>query len=452
MRKITQFLGGSDFIKKALMLGFPLVLQQLLITSVSLVDNLMVGQLGDSAIGAVASVNRYYYVAVLSGNGVASGGSIFISQFLGSGNKEKMKQSFRFLLLTTLVSFLVLASVALVFSSSLLSFITTNEEIIALATIYMRYVALSLIPLAITLVLSASLRAIGETKIPLYVSFVTVLVNTGLNYCLLFGNFGFPKLGMLGVGIAYLISRLIEMLILVFIVQSNEFPFTSSFGEMFHVPFDLAKKITFTVVPLVANEAIWSFGMTMMFKTYATLGNHVLSANSISATIGDIFFTLFAGLAVVSSILIAEPLGGNHLETAKENAFYFRRLGVFLSVLFAILMFVSSYVVPYLYSEVSMETLKATQLLLRMQAFCYPMYTLNTIYYFILRSGGDTKSMLLMDSGIMWFINVPILVVVSSFHPPLLILFVAGQVSDVIKMAVGHYFIKKEKWVVNITH
>ena len=294
-KRFSKFFGTRQFYKLALAVAVPLMMQQLITSSVNLVDNLMVGQLGDAALGGVAAVNRFYIIATYGTNGVLAAAAIFIAQFFGARDEERMKQSFRFSILSAyaiMIPFFILGILA---PEGIVHFFTSDPVIIQLGSAYMRIAAFTFLPMALSLGISSAMRAVGETRIPLVISAGAVLTNTVLNYCLIFGNFGFPRLGVEGAAIATLIARVLEAAVLLIVLTKLDLPFKTKLAQLFHVPGQLARSILIKAAPLALNEVMWSLGMATLFKFYATRGPEVMSGYSIANTIGDISSCCSAG-------------------------------------------------------------------------------------------------------------------------------------------------------------
>jgi Na+-driven multidrug efflux pump len=149
--------------------------------------------------------------------------------------------------------------------------------------------------------------------------------------------------------------------------------------------------------------------------------------------------------------MISQPLGANDLETGRANGYRMLGFSVFLAMCFAILMFGSSFIVPYFYN-VSEEARSISQNVLRIMSFMFWIYMGTAQCYFILRAGGDTKSTFLMDSGFMWFVNIPVVFAFAYLTKlPIYALYIAGQSTDFIKLSFSYWLVKKEKWVMNLT-
>ncbi len=449
---IRKFKGDRAFVKAALAVAIPLMLQQLITSSVNLVDNLMVGQLGDAALGGVATTNRFYMIAIFSTFGILAAAGIFIAQYYGAKDENHMKQSFRFSILSSYVVILPFAALGLFRPDLVLSFFTDDAAIIAAGTQYISMATFSFIPMALSLSIVSAMRSIGETKIPLYVGIIAVLVNAFFNYALIFGHFGLPQLGVTGAGLATLISRIVEVSILLVVMWVKPFPFTTRLDRMFEISPKIVRNVSIKAAPLAINELMWAFGMATLFKFYAIRGPEVISGISISSTTADLFFTLFGGVAVATTVLVSQPLGANKLDEARANGYKMLGMSVVMAASFGVLMFISSFIVPNFYN-VSDEARHIAQTMLRIMSFMFWIYMGTAQCYFILRAGGDTKSTLLMDSGFMWLVNIPVVAMLTYFTGfNVFALYLAGQSTDFVKLAFSYSLVKKEKWVVNLTH
>ena len=296
------------------------------------------------------------------------------------------------------------------------------------------------------------MRSTGDTKRPLFVSMISVVLNIIFDYCLIFGHFGLEPLGVKGAAIATIIVRFIEMFIYLLCIKKGEYHFKTRINDLFRIEKDLIGKIIVKAIPLLINELLWSIGMTTTIKFYSYRGAVVNTAYSISATVADLFFILFAGMASATTVIVGTKLGANKIEEAKDSAYKLLCFSVYLSLIIAVLMSSFTLVVPYLYSKVSKESLDlANQFLIVMSIF-FILYMFNTQTYFILRTGGDTRNTMFMDSGFMWAFNIP-LVYILAYHTsiPVLYVYAIGQSTDILKSIIAYRMIRKEKWARNLT-
>ena len=445
-------LQDKDLMKQCLTIAIPLMLQQLIVASVNLIDNLMVGELGDVAVSAVSSANRYYSIAQMAINAIVVSSIIFLSQYNGADDREHMRQSFRFSIISSYLFVFIFFFFALFKSDFIIKFIINDKFIIQSGSDYLKIACFSYLPLGLSFPISNVMRSTGDTKRPLFVSMISVVLNIIFDYCLIFGHLGFEPLGVKGAAIATIIVRFIEMFIYLLCIKKGEYHFKTRIIDLLRIEKDLIGKIIVKAIPLLINELLWSIGMTTTIKFYSYRGAVVNTAYSISATVADLFFILFAGMASATTVIVGTKLGANKIEEAKDSAYKLLCFSVYLSLIVAVLMSSFTLVVPYLYSKVSKESLDlANQFLIVMSIF-FILYMFNTQTYFILRTGGDTRNTMFMDSGFMWAFNIP-LVYILAYHTniPVLYVYAIGQSTDILKSIIAYRMIRKEKWARNLT-
>lgn len=292
MINLKSFQKNKTFYIRVLALAVPFMLQQLIGSSVNLLDNLMVGQLGDAAIAGVASANKFYMVAMFGVMGLSGAASIFIAQYYGAKDEEHVKQSFRYSLIASYVIIAPFVVLGLMFPETILRFFTSDVAVVEQGTAYLRLALLTYIPMTFSMTVGNAMRSVGETKIPLYTSVVAILTNGFLNYCLIFGNFGFPRWGVQGAAVATIIARVVEVIVLAIVLHKKHFIFNTKIKDLFKISSRLEKAITLKAIPLTTNEIFWSTGMGLLFKFYSTRGTEVMAGMSISGTVADIFFYL----------------------------------------------------------------------------------------------------------------------------------------------------------------
>ncbi len=447
-----KFKFDKEFLLDVLKIAVPLMLQQLIVSSVNLVDNLMVGFLGDSAMGGVSAVNKFYMIANFATFGMSAAASVFMAQYFGAKNNERLKESFRFMLVSTMILNLAFLITGKLFPENVLKYFTNNEDVIRVGLEYFSIAVYTFVPISIIISVNNAIRSIGDSKILLVTSGVSVIINVVLNYCLIFGNFGFPVLGVKGAAIATLVARSVEVCLCLFILWAKKYDFNTSIFEIFKIDLSLVKAILIKAIPLCTNEVLWSFGMATMFKFYATRGLMVMSGYAVSSTISDIFFTLFGGMSMATTVFVSQRLGANKIDEAKVVAYKLLGVSFVLSLFFACGLFMASFIVPYLYKNVSIEARQVAINVLRVQSIMFWIYMFTAECYFILRSGGDSKNTLIMDSGFMWLLNIPILFVATYYtNFGYLAIYLIGQSTDIIKLIFSYHLLRKEKWANNLT-
>ncbi len=451
---MRYLIGDRKFYKQVIFIAVPMMLQQMLSSFVSIVDNLIVGQVGDSAVGAIALVNRYFMISFFAVLGFTSIAGVLIAQYAGAKNHGKMQETFRVSFLTSAVLATPFVFAGLVFSREIVSFFSnqTSGPLVEEAIRVLRIITISLIPTAVSINIANAMRAVYDTKKPLFASLVAILVNITLDFAFLYGWFFLPKWGVIGVALATLISRIAELGILIIFLKVNDYDFKSPLNQIFNVTSDLVSKVIKKGLPLTLNEIIWSSGVSLLWKFYATRGESVLTSFAISSTTSDIFFSLFGGMAVATTILVAHNLGANELETARRNAYQLLFFSMLMSIVFGVLIYLTSLVLPLLYTKVSPDSLALAQQILWIMGALFVFYMLNVETFFILRAGGAIKHALILDGGYMLLVNLPIVALFTYFtSASVLELYLIGQCADIVKLIIAFIILRREHWVTNLT-
>lgn len=451
IQDLKSWLFDKDFYKQVLVVALPLMLQQVIMSSVNLIDNLMVGQLGDAAIGGVGVVNRYYMIANFGANGFVAAACIFIAQYFGAKDFKRLKQTFSLGIFGTYMIIIPFTLLALFAPGAIVRFFTDDIAYVAQGLDYMKVVAYSFLPAGLTLIIAGTMRSCGEIKMPLFANMIAVFANAILNYIFIFGKFGAPALGVVGAALATLVARTLETVILLIALKLRDYDFKVALNQLLDVPRELITKVAIKAVPLVTNEVLWGSGMAMLLKLYATRGADVITAYSVAGTTSDIFYSLFGGMAGATTIIVGQKLGANKLEEARKNGYQMLMFSTILAVFFGMMMFGASYIVPDLY-DLTPHTRELATNLIRVLSVLFWIFMLNAESFFIMRAGGDTKSTFIMDSCFMWLVNIPIVASVAYLTDlNIYYVYTIAQLTDLLKMTVSFYMIRKEGWVRNLT-
>jgi putative MATE family efflux protein len=447
---IRNLFGNKTFYKTLLAVTLPLVVQQLITTSVQLVDNIMVGTLGESAISSVAVVNQFYFVVILVTFGVLSGAGIYSAQYFGSGDHDKLKETFRFKLLAATFVGALSFVVFTVFAQPLIALFTDSEETLQGGLDYIRIIRFAIFPWVLSVAISNTFRETGVTKPLLWISIVAILTNTALNFVLIFGLLGFPALGIVGAAIATLIARVVEFALSVLLLVRRGHIFSTRLSGLFSISPAMLKGIMVMALPLTLNEGLWSLGQTVFLQSYSTRGEDALAAMTMTNAISQIVFVTFGALATGVAVMVGNTLGRNALDEARENARKLMATAVMFAMAMGLVLFVLSFFVIDLY-DVAQGTKRMAGFNIRVNAMFIPVYTFNVVIYFTLRSGGDMRSTLMMDSGYMWAVAVPTAFALAHLTKlPVTLMFLFVQMTDIPKMFFGLHRYRKGRWVRNL--
>jgi putative MATE family efflux protein len=447
-----QTLKDKVFIKRFFQITFPVMVQMIISFFVSFIDNIMVGGISSTVVSAVYSVNQLSFFFIVLSYGLFSGASIYVQQFFGSKDKEHLKQSVRYKINIAIIFLIIFIPLILFFGISIVDIYarsaTDKAAIIAEATIYLPIIALSFIPYLFSNVYSSTFREIGKTKIPMYVSIVSLTINAALNYYFIYiiGN------GILGVGLATLIARIIELILLVTISHYRKESFTIGLYASLKVEKKLIFAISGKTWPMLINETLWAGGIVMQSLAFASRTN-VLSTLSIVSTSTEIFGIIFAGLAVGVGVMIGSTLGAGKVKEAKELSGKLLWMGIIISLTLGSIIFVLAPLIPQLWSSVDLEQQNRATEIIRIFTVFLSFFSIANVTYHILRAGGKTTQTLMLDGGVMWLGTVPLVWSLALFTTfPIVLMYFIIQIIDVIKAAFGLYLVARGEWAKNLTN
>ena len=316
---------------------------------------------------------------------------------------------------------------------------------------YLKYVMFAYLPYSISMSIMMALRAVGINKIQLGIGIISVLTNTTLNYLLIFGNFGFPQLGIAGAAIATAIARTLEAIIYIIILIRHKHYFKLDISGMIYLDKRMISSMIKKAIPLSMNEILFSTAMSIIFVAYSKCDESLIPSISVVDTVKQIMFIVFGGLSTAISILIGNRLGANLIEEAKENAYKLIGFGMMVAFATGTIFIFLSPLIASLYN-VEEEIKDMIIKLIIIKSCVIPAYVYNISIFFIIRAGGDTFTTMLVDSVSMWAGSVLISTILSIFFDlPLIILYIVVEFCDVIKMGLCRYFFKKGNWARNLT-
>ena len=454
---LSRYIGDRAFYRRVLQVAVPIIIQNGITNFVSLLDNIMVGQVGTLPMSGVSIVNQILFVFNLCIFGATSGAGIFTAQFHGSGDDEGIRHTFRFkIFICTLIS--LVAGVIFFFGQdSLIGLYLTGEgtaedaaQVLSYGKEYLAVMFWGLLPFGLSNAYAGTLKESEETFVPMVAGVSAVFVNLGLNYIFIFGHFGAPAMGVRGAALATVISRYVELLLVAAWTHRNgaKHPFIWGAFRTFAIPAPLLKTIVITGAPLLINETLWSLGVAFINQCYSTCGLDVVPATNISSTLINLSAVVYHSLGVSVGILMGQMLGARKPETEVRD--FNRKLIAFavsMGVLFGGLMALGSGVFPNIYNTTDTVRSLARDLIL-ISAFVMPFQSFANATYFTLRSGGKTFITFLFDSGFMWVCAIPLAFCLSRFTDlPILPLFAICQLPDVLKCVLGTWMLKKGSWI-----
>ncbi|MZK54723.1 MATE family efflux transporter [Coprobacillus sp. BIOML-A1] len=450
---MKKLIGSKGFYKMVLAICIPIVIQNGFTNLASLLDNIMIGQLGTLSMSGVSITNQLLQVFNVTIFGAMSGPGIFMAQFYGKKNKEGVENCFRIKLIIGIIITLLAIFLFYTFGQQLISLYLNDNPQDNLKTLnygmdYLKIMIIGLIPFVITQVYSSSLRETGNTVLPMIASVVAVIVNFCINYILIFGHFGFPQLGVTGAAIGTVVSRVVEMSIN--IVGGYRNTYLKEAMVLKKVPLSLTKEMLKRGLPLLCNEILWSISIALISQSYSTRGIIAVAAINITTTVTNFFMIVCYAMGNSISIVVGQQLGAGEIEKAKDYDLKMLFMNFVMCLAIGIVLFNVSSLIPQIYNT-SLEVKALASQLLKIAACMLPIISIYYSSYFTMRAGGKTFLTFLFDSGytfVFTFMSALLLTRLTSL--PILTIYLLVQCVDIPKATLGLILVRKGIWVHNI--
>ena len=455
-----KFIGSKAFYKMVFMLALPMIIQNTITNFVNLLDNIMVGQLGTAQMSGVSVVNQLIFIFNLAVFGISSGAGVFTSQFFGSQDMDGVRQTMRYRLMASLAISAAFIGLVVWKQDSLIGLFLKAEapEDAALYLGYgKKYLAVMLWGLpafALSNAYAGTLREGKQTVVPMVSGTVAVLVNLVLNYILIFGHFGAPAMGVEGAAVATVVSRYVELAIVMLWTHLNpkRCPFAPRLYKNLYIPAKLLKQLILKGIPLTCNEILWSFAITFMNQRYAICGPGVLAALNITSVINLLSNVVTLTLGSTTGIILGQMMGAgkdNYAIRAQSRRLTF--LSFISGAVFGILLIIIAPLFPRLYNTTDEIRQMAAGMIFILALF-KPVLGLVHVCYNTIRAGGKTLLTFINDSGFMWCISVPLVFILSQFTDlPILTIYFLCQLPEVLKLVMSFFILRGDSWMQNLT-
>lgn len=433
----------KGFLKEAMMIAVPVALQAMLQSSFSMIDQLMVGQLGKTAIAAVEVGGKPQFVFAFVSGAIATVTGIMVSQYMGKNNQKKINTSMSVNLLVMLVLAAFTMGLCLLLPGELAGIFTKDTRVIQAARPYVQLLAWVYPLSGISSLLAVQLRCRNRAKYPLYISAVAAVVNTVLNYTLIFGHFGVSPMGIKGAALASLSSQVVNLLLMVYFYQKM-----CRFTFDLHLPKTEILQYIFMLSPIVVNELLWTLGQNVNTYIYGHMGTSELAGMSLTGPIQGLFIGALSGLSQAAGILIGRRLGEHDYESAYQDSKRLCLYGFVGSLILSVILILGERFYIGLYNVGADVSLVGTQLLLAF-ALLAPVKVQNMILGGgIIRSGGRTKYIMIIDIIGTWCIGVPLGLLTGLVLklPIVWVYFILSQ-EELFRFIVSVFMFRSKKWM-----
>jgi putative MATE family efflux protein len=449
---IRNLLRDKAYFSTLAKISIPIIIQQFIMSSLNMVDVMMIGQLGDSAVAAVGLANQIFFLMGLLLFGISSGAAIFSAQYWGKKDIHNIHKVLGVCVTSGVLAGLLFSIIALVFPETTLGIYTKDPEVIALGSEYLRTVGFCYVAITITFSYAAILRSTENVKLPMIVSIIALSLNTLINYLLIFGNLGFPEMGVKGAAIATLISRTFECATLLLFTYLQKTPAAAKLRDLLgFVNRPFLKRYFKTTLPVVFNEVTWSLGITTYNIVYARISTEAIAAVNIAMTIESLAFVVFSGLGHASAIMIGKKIGSNETDRAYQYAGRSLILAIIGAIIMGGIIIAGARELLTLYNISEISRGFASNVLIVGGFILWIRASNMTIMLGILRSGGDTRFALFVELFTIWVVGVP-LAFIGAFvlHLPVYWVYLMVATEELIKFIIGFMRFRSKKWINNL--
>ena len=440
-----------EYYSNLLRIALPITAQNILTSFLNVIGVTMLGQLGEVSIAAVGTANMVFFLLILMLFGTYSGVGVFTAQFWGKRDLANIRKVLGIGLIIGLTGSFLFTLLALIFPEIALRFYSTDPKVIATGSSYLRIVGWVYMVTAVTFAYSSVLRATGFVRVPMVVSVSALSLKTLLNYCLIFGNFGMPALGVEGAAISTVIARLIELAAILAITYWRKLPPAGRIAELLSFNREFLVKVLKTSLPVLINEMLWSLGITTYNMVYGRIGTEAFAAMNIATSIEGLAFVIFVGLSEATGIMIGNRIGAGDEGKAYGYARQTLMITTIGAVLIGLLLLFNIDFILSFYKLSDISRANAHNILTVMGCVFWIRISNLLVIVGVLRAGGDTRFCMLLDAGTVWLIGVPLALFCGFvLHLPVHLVYLIIVSEELIKYFIALWRFASRRWVNNL--
>ena len=454
--RMKERFGSWSFYKEALAIGIPVMLQALIQSLVSLIDSFMVAGLGDVKMSGVNISGQICFIFMVMQNMICASGGIFLTQYFGAKQREGMRQSVAFKVVASLSTCIFYFLATFVFTRPVLSLMVIGNSqadlILEEGQKYMYLMGFIGIQMMISSILSSSYREIGRVRVILVITLIAAGSNAFLNWVLIYGHLGMPRLEVEGAAYATIIAKTVDMLLLIG-YTIKERPEFISFSVFKRIDWALFGRILKKGSLLIMSQMMWVLSESFTAAIYNGRGNAaVVSGMAASFSIANLFFIYFDVIKTATGFLIGKSLGRNELDDARKEKTWMLSAAIIFGCIMCLVGVVTVLLVPVVFGNLSIDAQNICRAMLLLMALFMPLWTYVNTQLAVCRAGGDTKVGFFVDGGTT-AVMIPMLLILACFtNASPVMMYFGVKALDVGKIIVATHEMKKERWVVNLSN
>ena len=443
---------NKRFYKLLISLCIPIIIQNLISTSVNVIDTVMISSLGETSVASIGVANQFFFLFNMTLSGLTGGAGLFISQFYGKNDINNIKKVTGLNVLLGIILGLIFLIPALFFPKLIIHFFSYDPNVIKLCIDYFSIIAFCYPLIAVSTVFSMGSRSVRNPKLGMICSAIALISNIILNYGLIFGNLGLPALGVKGAALATVIARLIEFLLLVSYVYvfKKNYILRFNLSNLKSIDKSFINAFFTKSTPILLNDSGWAIGTVLYSVAYSKAGTSAIAASQIATSTGNFFIMTAVCVAIGASIMLGNELGADNKEVAIDYAKKFSKIVFIVGTILGILLIFN---IPILLKMFSVSDSLAPDIIkiFVIMGLLMGLKSFNTLLIIgVLRSGGDTKYSLFLELGCMWLVSLPLTFIFAIKGAPIYVLVLLTYSEEIVKFIFGVPRAMSKKWVANI--
>lgn len=442
------------FLRKVLIIAFPIILEQLLVSSFGVIDTIMVKNIerGISGVGLASQISNICGIIMFA---FATGVGMYIAQYFGDRDSENIKKSFSLLLTLGFILSSIFLLIGLLIPRAVLSLFTNDNDVLEIGVRYLRIACISYIPNQLSYAYVVVYRNIQKPLVSVIIQMSSAVLNVLFNWLLIFGIWIFPEMGITGAALATVISCSLSLcahIIYAYVTKQMFCPSVRSFIECLKRHFCM--RIIKRSIPLIINETLFSVGTLIYVAIFNRLGSDSYEGYRISETIMNVMFSFSYGANAATGAIVGACLGRCEFDEAKRYSKYFLVFGLVLSLFVSSLLIILSKPLVNIFNsdEVSENTLSIARIMMYSCAvrICLKMFA--NIILSIFRAGGKTKFVMVLDCLVMWVVGIPIAFIGYRVFgiDDIALLYLIMQLESLVRITVGLVEYFRFTWLNNI--
>ncbi len=439
------------FYKTVLGITIPIALQGLITTGVNMMDNIMVGRVGETQLSAVALANQFISIFHIFCMGIGMGASVLVSRYYGMKDKDSLKKTVAIMLRLCLVMSTIFCVTTLLIPEQIMRIYTVEEDIIREGIKYLEWSVVTYFLLGLSLTTTIVLRNVKQVRLPLYTSIGAFFVNIIANYMFIFGKFGAPRMEVAGAALGTLIARIFEFSVICGYLLFKDREIGFRIKHLFAPVGFLWKEYIRISIPVLISDGILALGNNSVAMVIGRLGGSFVAANSVTMTTQQLSSTMIQGFSQSGAIVTGYTLGEGDREKAHRQGYAFMGIGIVFGILSAMIILLISGPMINAYKLLPETQEIARQLMYSISIIVVFQATNSIMTKGVLRGGGDTKMLMVADNIFLWVASIPLGILAGLvLHLPAFWIYFCLKIDQVLKAFWCVIRLNSGKWIKKI--